>query len=206
MKILASVAAAGLVIWFPLAAGADEPTFNDDININLELQLRDLDGKTHRPLHVGDDTAHVLIFSTIDCPIANYYVPELKKLANEFRDSGIRFFVVHCDPYLTTAAAREHRDEYQYTLPIMLDLKHELVRTTGASHTPEAFVVLPGGKLAYRGCIDDMFADLGKKRRSPRYRYLHDTLAEVVAGKPVTNARTKAVGCIIDVLPATGTK
>jgi hypothetical protein len=84
----------------------------------------------------------------------------------------------------------------------MLDLRHDLVRAVGASRTPEAAILLPGGKLAYRGCIDDLFADLGKKRQTPRHRYLRDSLDEVVASKPLTHARTPAVGCIIDVLPA----
>jgi hypothetical protein len=192
-----------LLAALPVAVCAEESSTNDVKLIpNFKLELRDLGNQPHRPLDVGDGKAHVVVFSTIDCPIANYYVPEIKKMANQYCEQGIKFFVVHCDPYLTVEAARRHKREYQYTFPIKLDVRHELVRAVGASRTPEAAIVLPGGKLAYRGCIDDLFADLGKKRQAPRHRYLRNALDEVIASKPLTHPRTAAVGCIIDVLPA----
>jgi hypothetical protein len=188
---------------FLLSARADDsPTRDVEVIANFSAELRGLDNKTYRPLEVTDGKANVVVFSTVDCPIANYYVPEIKRMASEYGEKGIKFFVVHCDPTLSVQAARRHKKEYKYTLPIMLDLRHDFVRAVGVSRTPEAVILLPKGKLAYRGSIDDLFADLGKKRQTPRHQYLRDSLDEILASKPLTHARTPAIGCIIDVLPA----
>ncbi len=184
---------------------AEEATKGQDLKkvADVTVELQSLSDKTLRPFSVHDGKANVVIFTTVDCPIANFYVPEIKKIAEDYQDKGISLYVVHCDPYLTPERAREHQKEYEYTLPIMLDLRHDLVRATGVRRTPEAVIVLPEGKIAYRGCVDDRFADLGKKRQSPRHQYLRQTLDEIVAGKPLTNPRTEVVGCIIEILPAT---
>ena len=57
--------------------------------------------------------------------------------------------------------------------------------------------MLTGDGVAYRGRIDDLFEDLGKKRRKARTRDLRDALEAVLAGKAVVNPRTTAVGCYI---------
>jgi hypothetical protein len=61
-------------------------------------------------------------------------------------------------------------------------------------------VITPGG-LAYRGRIDDLYPELGKKRAAPTKRDLREALAAVLAGKPVPVPRTEAVGCSIPDLP-----
>ena len=49
----------------------------------------------------------------------------------------------------------------------------------------------------YRGRIDDRFVDLGLERPSPTRRDLAEAIAAVLAGKPVDQPRTQAVGCFI---------
>ncbi|MEC7776571.1 MAG: hypothetical protein VYC32_10785, partial [Planctomycetota bacterium] len=61
---------------------------------------------------------------------------------------------------------------------------------------PEAFVIGKPGIL-YRGRIDDLYADLGQKRRQARNRDLRDALDAVLSGKAVKNPTTRAVGCYI---------
>ena len=41
----------------------------------------DLQGESHRPLHVGEAVAHAVVFITVDCPIANSYAPAIRDLA-----------------------------------------------------------------------------------------------------------------------------
>jgi hypothetical protein len=70
------------------------------------------------------------------------------------------------------------------------------VKFTGATVTPEA-AVYAGGRIVYRGRIDDRYVDLGRERLEPTVHDLADALAAVVSGKPVPNPVTQPVGCFI---------
>jgi thiol-disulfide isomerase/thioredoxin len=161
----------------------------------------DLQGVTHYPLDPRGAKATVLFFLTTDCPIANYYTPEISAIVKDHAGKGVRFYVVHVDPELTPAEARKHAKTYGLTCPILIDAKHGLVKATGATVTPEAALLTPDGKLAYRGRIDDTYADLGKRRVAPNRRDLREALAAVLAGRAVKEARTEALGCPIPELP-----
>jgi hypothetical protein len=84
---------------------------------------------------------------------------------------------------------------------VLIDAKHRLVKATGATVTPEAALLTPDGKLAYRGRIDDTYTDLGKRRVTPNRRDLRETLAALLAGRAVKEARTEALGYPIPELP-----
>ena len=80
----------------------------------------------------------------------------------------------------------------------MLDHDHKLTRLADAQVTPEAAVFDDKGRLVYRGRIDNLYADFGKKRAKPTRRDLRDTLDALLAGKALAKRTTKAVGCYID--------
>jgi peroxiredoxin len=161
----------------------------------------DVKGQTHYPLDARKARAVVLFFSTTDCPIANYYTSEISAIVKDHAAHKVRFYVVHVDPDLTPAEARKHAQTYGLTCPVLIDAKHRLVKATGATITPEAVVLTSAGKLAYRGRIDDCYTDLGKRRVAPTQRDLREALAAVLAGKPVRQPRTTALGCPIPELP-----
>jgi len=187
--------------------GVEPPPFWKDLlpkkkDAKAPLTLRDTDGKDRTPLAVTDAKAHVLVFLTTDCPIANSYAPEIGAMLKDYADLPVRFFAVHVDPDLSADAARAHAKEYGLTLPVLVDTKHQLIAATGVTRTPEVAVVLKDGTIAYRGRIDDRYPGLGKKRQAPGQRDLRDALSAVLADKPVATERTQAVGCSIPDLPA----
>ena len=157
----------------------------------------DQHGELQRPLHPEGNQAHVLVFVTTDCPIANGYAPEIQSIADDYRDRSVRFFLVHVDPQVTREAAAAHALDYGFEVPILLDPTQELVAETGATITPEAVVLTPSGEMAYRGRIDNWYAQLGRKRRFPTQHDLRDAIDAVLAGEPVETARTQAVGCFV---------
>ncbi len=157
----------------------------------------DLNGTPHRPLEFRGARAHVLIFITDDCPVANGYAPEIRSLVAEYSSRGIEFFLVHVDPDLTREKANQHARDYTLPGAVIIDSRHDLVRHTGVRFTPEAAVLNPAGDLVYRGRIDNLYAELGKKRRVVSRRDLRDVLSALLAGKPIETARTEAVGCFI---------
>ena len=70
----------------------------------------------------------VFFFVTTDCPIANRFAPEIGRICKDYEKRGIAFYIVQTDPDLKTARAKEHAKEYNFSCPVLLDRKHELVK------------------------------------------------------------------------------
>lgn len=160
------------------------------------LNLIRLSGEHVDPLALGDPVS-VFLFLRSDCPIANRYAPELRRLHEAFSPRGVRFWLVYVDPQEEAESIQQHAEEYQVPGEILRDSHHDLVRLTGARVTPEAAVFDAEGRLAYRGRIDDRFPDFGKARAKPNRRDLKLALEAVLNGEPVAEAETRAVGCFI---------
>ncbi len=169
---------------------ADEPAAND-------LRLPDLDGRQIEPLRAKDAKAIVFIFIRTDCPLSNRYAPEVRRLHDKFAKGGVRFWLVYPDQGESGEIIRNHIKEYEYRLSALRDPEHKLVKITGAQVTPEAAVFLPGGRMVYRGRIDDRYVALGKARPAPTTRDLERVLEAILEGKKVTNKTTAAIGCFI---------
>jgi peroxiredoxin len=169
---------------------ADEPTATD-------LRLPDLDGRQIEPLQAKDAKAIVFIFIRTDCPLSNRYAPEVRRLHDKFAKHGVRFWLVYPDSDESGEIIRDHIKEYEYRLIALRDPEHKLVKITGAQVTPEAAVFLPGGRMVYRGRIDDRYVALGKARPAPTTRDLEQVLKAILEGKKVTNKTTAAIGCFI---------
>ncbi len=166
--------------------------------------LADLNGKIHRPWNSPKTKAVVLVFTNVDCPIANYYQPELRRLQQKYGPRGVRFFQIHSDPAVTLQAARQHVEQFRIAMPVVLDHQQRIARKLGAKVTPEAFVLDAQGRVVYRGRIDDTYVDYGRKRPRPRHRDLAEALEALLQGRQVPRRQTKAVGCLIvyDVPPS----
>jgi ribosomal protein L35AE/L33A len=142
--------------------------------------------------------AIVFLFTSTDCPISNRYAPEVRRVAETFAAKGVVVRLVYPNPADEAAAIREHMTAFSYAgaTAALRDPRHALVKYAGVTVTPEA-AVYAGGRIVYRGRIDDRFVDLGVERPSATKRDLADALTAVLAGKPVAAPVTQAVGCFI---------
>jgi len=161
------------------------------------LTLIDFEGQELWPLRDGETKAIALIFILPDCPICNAYMPELKRLNDEFAPQGIPLVLVHADTQVTGAEAEKHKREYQISLPVALDSKRTWIHKAEATMAPEAAVFSPQGELLYRGRIDNQYAGLGQRRATVTSHDLRDACAAILAGQPVKEPRTEAIGCFI---------
>jgi hypothetical protein len=159
--------------------------------------VRDLKNRSVDPFHAPDSKAIVLVFVRTDCPISNRYAPELERLYRKYSSEHVAFWLVYPDPTTSAKSVRDHVSEFKLSLPALLDIRHDLVKKSGATVTPEAAMFLPDGREVYRGRIDDRYVDFGKERAAPTKRDLQAALDEVLAGKPVSSPTTTAVGCYI---------
>lgn len=158
----------------------------------------DLEGRRVDPLSVPAGTrAHVLVFTTTDCPISNRYSPEITRLASAYATRGVRFWVVYPVPGDTPETIRTHAAQFGLDLPIVRDTRFALVRHTGVTVTPEVAVIDARGEVAYRGRVDDRYVDFGVDRPAPTTRDLDLALTNLLAGTPIQPKTTRAVGCIL---------
>jgi AhpC/TSA family len=161
----------------------------------------DIEGQTHRPCDEPNVKAVALVFILTDCPIANSYIPALNRLHAAFEPRGVRLFLVHADASVTAEQAREHARQYEIRAPVILDPQHVWVKQAGATRTPEAVVFSPAEEVLYRGRIDDQYVGVGQRRTQVTSHDLEEALSAILAGKPVPQPITEAVGCFIPELP-----
>lgn len=176
-------------------------SFSPGCDPSERLYLLDLAGQQVNPLDPGKAQVTVFLFTRSDCPVSNRYAPEVRRLWEKFAPLGVVFWLVYPDPAESVATIRQHVKDYEYPCAALRDPQHTLVQWTEARVTPEAAVFRPGGKLVYRGRINNRFVDLGKTRAEATRHDLAEALEATLAGRPVPNERTPAVGCFIEKLP-----
>ena len=187
-----------------VAAGCGDPsasTYNDGgkttISPESSSALQDLDGQAIDLWQDrGDAAATVVVFTRTDCPISNRYAPTVKKLHEVFQPLGVKFYLVYVDPKEGPDEVRRHLKEFDYPCQGLRDPSHSLVAATGATVTPEAVVF-----DAARGCVSRshrrFVRRLWRRRDEATTHELADALEATLAGQPVSQSVTKAVGCPI---------
>jgi MoxR-like ATPase len=163
--------------------------------LSASSQVLDLHGRPVDPF-ASQARARVFLFMRTDCPITNRYAPELQRIAAQFRNVPVDFWLVYPDAAEKEQSVEKHLQQYQFPGTALFDPKHQLVARAHATVAPEAAVFDWAGKLVYHGRIDDRYVDIGKSRPAgPQTHDLEKAIALTINGKPVLPAETRAVGC-----------
>lgn len=140
----------------------------------------------------------VTFFLSADCPISNFYSPEIRRICTEYGAKGVSCKLVYADQGLDAAALHKHLKEYSLDeLPPVLDPEQKIAREAHATITPEAVISDHAGKVLYRGRIDNFYAAIGKPRQQATEHDVRRALDEALAGKRVSVAETQPVGCFL---------
>ncbi len=177
----------------------------------ISFQMAELPSKSLPPVSILDASgvvrrvpttqkATVLFFVATDCPIANRMAPELSRIVKAYQPKGVSFLFVYVEPSQTKGQILGHLKEYKLGAPGILDSKHQLVKMSGATVTPQAVIFSKAGKMVYRGRINDLFLEHGRSRKAPKTEDLKIALNQFLAGKPVAVPQTPALGCSIQML------
>jgi hypothetical protein len=192
------------VLWCATQAGAlaAGDTVAKPALTRLEaVQAADSHGTMMNPLADRGQKATVLFFLTTECSIGNGYAPEIARIVLEYQKRGVLCYGVYA--HETAAGVTRHLKDYALPFSGVLDPKLQLARLTGATVTPESCILSPDGRVLYRGRIDDRAVKPGTVRAEPSVRDLRLSLDAVLAGKPVPQPVTRAIGCYLD-LPVSG--
>ena len=139
----------------------------------------------------------VWFFLQEDCPISRYYGPEMQRICREH--SEVRCVAVFVNRALSDGdAVRKAIAMGLQRVEVRVDRDRALVRHAEVRTTPEAAVFSPGGRLVYRGRIDNYFFGWGQRRGVVTAHDLRDALALVSHGGTYPQPWPKAIGCSID--------
>lgn len=162
-----------------------------------DLTLNDLSGK-QIALSQFKNSAAVFIFLSPECPLCRNYSLRINELQQEFENDTLSFIGVVAGNFYSSQEINEYLVKHRMRLTVLLDTDFELTRALQASITPEVFVCMKNGAIAYKGAIDNWAIDLGQKRLKTSEHYLRNALIALKQKTPVNPAKTTAVGCFIE--------
>jgi thiol-disulfide isomerase/thioredoxin len=142
--------------------------------------------------------ATVFVCLATDCPISTEYVPTIAAIAKSYRDRGVAFIAMNPNGGETLEHMATYARQQKLPFPFTKDAGGKVSRKLLFSVTPEARVYDARGKLVYSGRIDDRYRRGGASDKNVA-KDLENALEEVLAGKPVSASRTKAIGCPLQV-------
>lgn len=173
--------------------GKPAPAFTATDTAGKTVRLADLRGKTV-----------VLEWTNHDCPYVrkHYDAGNMQAQQREAAQQGVVWLsVISSAPGKQGHVSPAEADRLTATrnaapAAVLLDPEGEIGRAYGARTTPHMYVIDPAGVLRYMGGIDSIAtadrADIARARQ-----YVPAALAELRAGKPVTDAVTRPYGCSV---------
>lgn len=156
-----------------------------------EFELKDLAGKPHALKSYRGKPA-IVAFISARCPISKMYQDRLRAIADDYAKRDVAFLAINSSADEPIAEVRAHARENRLDFTILKDEGNQVADAYAAERTPTVYVVGGDGVLRYQGRIDN-----SQNARLAKRRDLRAALDELLAGKAVSVAETKAMGCVI---------
>lgn len=164
-----------------------------------DFKLKNVDGKMVSLSDYNSYKGVIVIFDCNTCPYSKAYNQRIIDLNKKYASQGYPVITINPnDPGLSPGDSFNemvsNAKKKKYSFPYLVDESQEIARKFGASNTPHVFVLQGGSKefrVAYIGTIDNNSRDA----TSATKRYVEEAVDALLAEKPVTTNRTKAIGC-----------
>ena len=160
--------------------------------------LVNLSGHEVHPFAKETTRFSIFFFVRTDCPIANRYAPEMRRLDAAFGRRGIAFWLVYPTAEETARDIASHQAAFQLPGVALRDPHHLFTRKARARVTPEAALFDQNGALLYHGRIDNRYVDFDQIRPIATQHDLADALTSALAGKPHKVKAAPGIGCLIE--------
>ena len=173
--------------------GEAAPSFSGETSAGETIALADFAGK---PV--------VLEWTNDGCPFVqkHYETGNMQKLqADVAAEGGIWISIISSAPGKQGHVSAAEADELTVSRDaapahVVLDPTGEIGRAYAAKTTPHMFIIDAEGVLQYDGAIDDK-PSANHATVEGAKNFLMAAFADVVAGDPVAQARTKPYGCSV---------
>lgn len=186
-------AMAATAVFAEPAVNQPAPLFSGAAADGSTVNLADLRGKTV-----------VLEWTNHECPfvVKHYESGNIPNLQKDAVAQGIVWLQVISSAsgkqgYIDGETARKLNAERGATpTNTVFDPDGNIGKLYAATNTPQFFIINPEGVLVYKGGIDSIpSADIEDIAKAENY--VSAALAELAAGKPVTQSSTKPYGCTV---------
>ena len=167
-----------------------------------DFKLKNVDGKMVSMADYKKAKGFIVTFTCNTCPYSVAYEDRIIALHNKYAPKGYPVIAINpndatASPKDSYADMQQRAKEKNFPFPYLHDETQEITKAYGATRTPHLYVVQKQQdgkyKVAYIGTIDDNSRDASKVEK----KYAEAALNELVAGKPVSQPTTKAIGCTI---------
>ena len=146
----------------------------------------------------SEKTALVIVFSCNHCPYVQAYEDRINAIAREYAPKNVALIAINANN--VDAYPDDNLDEMVnrvrakgFVFPYVRDDRQEVATAYGAECTPEVFIVDGKGSVCYHGGIDDNYREPDKVEKT----FLRTALDDLVAGRPIAEPETRALGCSI---------
>ena len=164
-----------------------------------DFKLKNVDNKMVSLSDYKDAKGYIVIFTCNHCPYAKAYQDRIIALNNKYAPMGYPVIAINPnDPKLIPddnfEAMQVRAKEKGFTFPYLLDDGQKIYPQYGATKTPHVFVLQKEkGKniVRYIGAIDDNYANAN----DVSHKYVETAVDDLLAGKPIAQATTLAIGC-----------
>jgi peroxiredoxin len=164
----------------------------------IPFKLPGVDDKEHSLNDYVGKNAVAVIFSCNHCPYVRAWEDRMVQIQSDYEDKGVQLVAINANdeskyPDDSFSKMKERAREKKFNFPYLRDETQNVARAYGAERTPEVFLLDTNSILQYHGTIDDNYDD----PKGVKEHYLRRALDAVLAGKSVSIAEIKPVGCTI---------
>ena len=166
-----------------------------------DFKLKNVDGKMISLADFKAAKGFIIIFDCNTCPMSRAYSLRIIALNKKFASQGFPVVLINPNsaemvPAESFDEMKSHAKEHGYDFPYLYDESQDVVRKFNPTNTPHTFVLNKtsnGLQVAYIGAIDNNSRDGSKAER----HFVEEAVNELLAGKPVTVTKTRAIGCSV---------
>jgi glutathione peroxidase-family protein len=140
-----------------------------------------------------DAKGFIVIFDCNTCPYSKAYNERIQELNEKYAAKGFPVIAINANDGSgdrfedMVRVAKSKKLKYPY----VFDETQKIAKAYGATNTPHVFVLTKALKVSYIGAIDDN----ARNAEAATKHYVEDAVDALLAGKPVTVTKTKAIGC-----------
>jgi len=147
---------------------------------------------------VTSEQGLLVIFSCNTCPFVVMWEDRYAQLEEKCAETGLGMVYINSnqakrDGDDSVEAMKAHAKKTDYSYPYLIDENSALANAFGAKTTPHIYLFNKDNELVYKGAIDDNYKNI----EAVKEPYLLNAIDELLAGKKISLAETKAVGCSI---------
>lgn len=172
-------------------------------DVATDFKLENIDGNFISLSNFSEAKGFILIFTCNTCPYAVAYEDRIEALNRKYAPMGYPVIAImpnntKIKPGDSLEAMKKRAIEKGFTFPYLIDREQSIFPQYGATKTPHVYILQKSNTkniIRYIGAIDDNY----KSASMVKVKYVENAVEELLIGKEVTVAKTKAIGCSIKI-------